>query len=455
MEGLFTLLVFSSIGGFFALASLALNNRVLNVLLILSPTLVTALYGPLTGQSPFALASGGSVADRITYIMLFFGPFTIGFIGTLNQRRLEGATIPFRTSLSGRFCISAILFFVILKLVSIFLLSPENGKGQSVYVPAVAVVVTLASILLLSSTLVRLEDASRALEIFMFILYAFLLLNSFWHLATWPAQLEIFRFEQTDGFRFSPFAEVLKAPGRLAYFETDPQSFAVYSCIAFAILVSSQIKLFKYVGSLIVFIVGSTTQSRLYYIVIVTVLILVSLRWIAPAINKTLSWGYLFLIYSLYVFFLILQPFSSKQTGINSFSGRTDVWRLVLKHWNDKGILLGNQGTYSVSEFSADNSGRLVFFHSHNLVLQYLWDWGLLGLTIMLVFCVSLLFAAKVLDFKGLLLAIVITFTGLIEVTLPNTILSSKFIFILLLVKYLSLPKSIDLSQELNPVRRA
>jgi hypothetical protein len=450
MEGLLAPLVFASIGGFFALVSLALNNRLLNAMLILSPALITTLYGPMTGQSAFALASGGSVSDRIKYIILFLGPFAVGLVGALNQRRLEGEDLDSRNSLSGRVCIATIFFTAGLKLVSIFLLSPENGKGQSVYVPAVATAITLASILVLCSTLIRIEDARRALEIFMFTLYTFLILNSFWHLVTWPVQPEVFRFRQTDELRFSPFAEVLQAPGRLAYFDTDPQSFAVYSCMAFSILVFSRITLFRYLGSIFVFIVGSTTQSRLFYLAIISIIVLVLLRTLAPGFSKILIRGNLILIFSLYIYFLVLQPLGNNQTVVNSFSGRTEVWRMVLIHWNDRGILLGNQGTYSVSELSAENAGRLIFFHSHNLILQYLWDWGLFGLSLGLVFCASLFFATRMMDFQGLLLVTAITFTGLIEVTLPNTLLSSKFIFSLLLVKYLSTPKPVHL----NPMRR-
>jgi O-antigen ligase len=105
-------------------------------------------------------------------------------------------------------------------------------------------------------------------------------------------------------------------------------------------------------------------------------------------------------------------------------------------------------GAYSLGDFSAENSGRFIYYHAHNVILQYLWDWGVVGLALILIFLASLFFASKSLTPEGWFISAAIIFTGLIEVTLPNTLLSSKFVFILLLVKHIIPSDSVDQSRK-------
>jgi O-antigen ligase len=141
-------------------------------------------------------------------------------------------------------------------------------------------------------------------------------------------------------------------------------------------------------------------------------------------------------LFSIYFYFLVFNKNDDSTGGIQSFSGRTGIWKITLEHWSDRGSLLGNQGVYSLKDYSSENVGRLIFFHAHNLVLQYLWDWGLLGLVLVITFCLAILLMSNSQGKPGYLLALAIVLGGVIEITLPNTLLSSKFIFVLLLVKY-------------------
>jgi hypothetical protein len=448
MSSVFSLAILISFSGFLVFTALALNSRFLNAILVLSPTFVTTLYGPMTGQSPFALATTGSVSDRISYMVFFTGPFVIGFLGALNRRRLDGASPVHRVPLATLLCIGCILTAIGLKIISIFLLSPVNGQGQSIYVPAFAAFLALASILVVKSSLISIVDARRALEVLLVSLYSFLLLNIFIPIVAWQGELEIFQNKQLDGFRFSPFAGVLRIPGRESYFETDPQSFGVYSTLAFSVLMSSKSRFIRVVGSMFVLIVGSTSQSRLFYLSVVILLLLKISQATPNVLSRIFAQGIFLAILCSYFYLLVFRSPGENSGGLSSLSGRTGVWESVFKNWNDQSALFGYMGAYSLGDFSAENSGRFIYYHAHNVILQYLWDWGVVGLALILIFLASLFFASKSLTPEGWFISAAIIFTGLIEVTLPNTLLSSKFVFILLLVKHIIPSDSVDQSRK-------
>lgn len=420
--------------------ALAFNSRLLNSFLMLLPTVITTVYGPITGQSPFALATTGSVSARIQYMILFTAPFVVGFLGALNRRKLDGEKIGLRSSFSATSCVAIIVVVVALEMISVFLQSPVNGQGQSIYVPAFASILGLTSILVMRSSLVSIDDARRALELIMLSIYVFLLLNIFLDFVVWDAELEFFQSKQLDEFRFSPFAEVLGIPGRESYFETDPQSFGVYSSLALSILITSKNAMIKVTGATVVFIVGSTSQSRLFYLALGIMLVLKVAQFSTNHFSAMISRVFFLAVMSMYFYLLVLRSPGEYAGSLSSFSGRTGVWEAVLGHWNDESILFGYVGVYSLSDYSSENSGRFIFYHAHNLILQYLWDWGIVGVVLILGFFASLFFGSRYLLPEAWFLSLTLVLTGLIEVTLPNTLLSSKFVFILLLVKYMCSP---------------
>jgi len=431
-------MLFGVLGFTFALFSLALNNRILNAILILSPSLIIAVYGPLTGNSSGFLALSGSVLDRIKYMSIFGAPFVIGLLGAINRRKLEVVQTTVRGTISGRICIGVVLLVAGLKIISIFGLKPVAGQGESIYVPIFASAISIISVIVMASSLIALSDARKALELMLFGLYLFLLVNCFTHQATWPELDEIFRTSQTDGFRFSPFAQLLHLPGRQAFFDTDPESFGVYSLFAFAIVYTSQNKFLRIIGSLMVFVVGSSTQSRLFYIVIILVILLSIAISKANNFSKILKQALYGVIFFAFYYFLFLKSNGTSENAIISFSGRSGIWDIVLKHWSDHGLVLGHQGTYSLEDYSSENSGKLIFFHAHNLILQYLWDWGLVGFLLVVAFGLSIYGMTGWIDNSGYILGISIVLAGLIEITLPNSVLYPKFIFVVVLMKFAS-----------------
>lgn len=438
VDSLLSLMLFGILGSAFALLSLAINNRTFNAILILSPSLIIALYGPLTGRSSGSLALNGSVLDRIKYMLIFGGPFLIGLLGALNRRKLERVQTKARISLSGRICIGVVILEATLKIISIFGLKPVEGQGESIYVPIFASAVSIISVIVMASPLIALSDVRTALELMICGLYLFLLVNCFIHVASWPQLPEIFRIPQTDGFRFSPFAQLLQLPGRQAFFDTDPESFGVYSLFAFTVLFASKNMILRITGSLIVFIVGSTTQSRLFYIM-VSLVILLSITILKENIfTKILKRVLCLVSFFAYYYFILLKTSQPSENAISNFSGRSEIWDTVLKHWSIHGLVLGNQGTYSLEDYSSQNSGKLIYFHAHNLILQYLWDWGLLGLLLVVAFGLSVFGMTSTINNAGYLLGISFLLAGLIEITLPSSVLYPKFIFVVILMKFAS-----------------
>jgi len=420
----------------FALLALAINNQILNAMLVLSPAFVTALYGPLTGQSPGALAFNGSVLDRIKYMVLFGGPFLIGFLGALNQLKYRDKSAKVSNPPLARFFVGLVLFVSVLKIFSILGLKPVEGQGRSIYVPIFASTISVVSILVFAGSLFTIIEVRKAFEVMICGLYLFLLLNGFLQLVTWAPQIQIFQSDQLDGFRFSPFAQILQLHGRQAFFDTDPESFAVYSLLSFTAVINSEYKIVRYLGPLTIFVVGSTTQSRLFYLVITFVVLLNLLIARDGQLSRLFKRGTFLALFFVYYYLLVIYTNRGSNNGIQSFSGRTGIWKIVLEHWSDRGRLLGHQGLYTLEDYSSENAGRLIFFHAHNLILQYLWDWGLIGLLLVLTLCVISFLMSQIFSRSGYLLSISIVMAGIIEITLPDTVLSSKFIFVLLIVKH-------------------
>jgi hypothetical protein len=186
-----------------------------------------------------------------------------------------------------------------------------------------------------------------------------------------------------------------------------------------------------------IFVVGSTTQSRLFYIVIAFIFLLNLFIDRASQISRILKSVTFLVLLFLYYYLLVIHASKDFISDLQSFSGRTGIWNIVLENWSDRGMIFGYQGQYTLADYSANNSGRSIFFNAHNLVLQYLWDWGLTGLLLALIFLFFSFQISQLLNGSGYLLSTAIVTAGLIEITLPNSLLAPKFAFILLFVKHI------------------
>jgi len=435
MVSLFNLAPFLILGAGFTLLALTFNLQLLNAALMLSPNIIVALYPPLTGQILQAISVKGSVLSRIQFMVIFGGPFFIGLLGALNRQRHLVVTRS-RITIPGGILIGVVSFVSILNLISVLSLRPVNGQGVSVYVPIFAAILSLVSVWVLSSSLVSISFVQRSLELMLLSIYILLIADCFLHFAQWHVQSEVFTTKQTDSFRFSPFESILNLQGRQSFFDSDPENFGVFSVFALAILVNSENRKIRIFGTTVVMIIASTTQSRLFYLAAALLILLkislILFRPISVLIKRTL----LVFLFCVYYFLLVIRDNSTRFTGIGSLSGRTGIWDIVLKHWNDRGSLLGYQGTYSVQDYTSENSGRMIFFHTHNLILQFLWEWGILGLALVLLFLASLFIISTKVSTAGFFLIIAIILTGIIEPSFPNSVLLSKYVFVLVLVKH-------------------
>jgi len=435
MESIFNVAPFLILGVGLSLVALMLNLQLLNAALILSPNIITALYPPLTGQILQAISVSGSVLSRIQFMVIFGGPFIIGLMGALNRHQISGVTRS-RITIPGGILIGSVSFVSILNLISVLLLRPVNGQGVSVYIPIFAAILSLVSVWVFSSSLVSIVFVQRGIELVLLSIYIFLIADCFLHFAQWHVQSEVFATKQIDNFRFSPFESILNVQGRQSFFESDPENFGIFSVFAFVVLISSENRKIKIFGSIAVIILATTTQSRLFYLAAaILILLKISLSLFKP-ISALIKRAFIIFLFCVFYFLLVVRDNSSQFTGVGSFSGRTGIWDIVLKHWNDRGSLLGYQGTYSLKDYTSENSGRMIFFHTHNLILQFLWDWGFLGLALVLLFLGSLLIISTKVSDAGYFLIIAIILTGLIEPSFPSSVLLSKYVFVLVLVKH-------------------
>ena len=121
--------------------------------------------------------------------------------------------------------------------------------------------------------------------------------------------------------------------------------------------------------------------------------------------------------------------------GLESFSGRTSIWRIVLDNFNTQqtllGALLGNFGISSLTKLSEEQGSFLIFYHTHNLFLQYLWDWGVLGLTLIALLVLACVNLAVTGSRSSFIVLASLLIAGIIEPTFSLSLKSYEFLGLL------------------------
>jgi len=204
------------------------------------------------------------------------------------------------------------------------------------------------------------------------------------------SQNELIDFEAAT--YFSPLASFFNLPPRASGPFGNPQSAAVFSLFGISCYFAAKLpsKNLYALISLVTF--GSLTGSRTFYVTLICIIAynLISKKlpesslafWVSILIAMATT---VFIIY-----FFILPQLVENTTTIKSFTGRSTLWNLILHNWNSNGLL--GHGPNTLREF-AENHVYVPFAHAHNSVLQSLWDFGLLGLT-----CIMLLFASQIIS---------------------------------------------------------
>jgi len=184
--------------------------------------------------------------------------------------------------------------------------------------------------------------------------------------------------EFVKGTYFSPLSSILGLPVRNNfYFNAGPQIFGITFALLFTLSSTLDTKPFRYFASIVFLATGSLSGSRTFYLVVILLPILKvifekfnSLNLIIPKI--------FFVVVLVSLGYSYLSTFTSGNSNLSSVSGRSIIWNLIVSHWNDHSLLGNGSGT--LQQFVLTQHIFFPFKHAHNSVLQYLWDYGLLGL---------------------------------------------------------------------------
>jgi len=402
------------------------------------PSFLHFLAAPFFGQLVNSEASAG-ITSRIEYMLCFGTPWFIGFLGQTRilKRRIEEGINPTVESFDPIDALISIMFCF--NFLGIYLNRPINGVGQSIYVPIFTLLLSFFSVVMLAFLKFNLYSVQKAVEILFIILFFFLSFNIFFPIVSWSHDSTPFFLDSHDSFRFSPFAKLLNLKGRQSFFATDPETFAIFCLIGFAILIASKNLLRKSIGISLIFIIGSSTQSRLFYLGI----LLVTVIQFFDKLNYFNKIYRLLILSSLFLLNLLLPwVYASKEKiGLSSLSGRTYIWRVTLDNWSNESILLGHFGRLSLKDFFQQTGYRFKVYHSHNLFLEYLWNWGILGLLLSVSLLLLMIVRALKVESGGFVILCTLMIVGLIEPSLSTTMNSVCFVGVLIFLMYVKFPK--------------
>jgi hypothetical protein len=110
----------------------------------------------------------------------------------------------------------------------------------------------------------------------------------------------------------------------------------------------------------------------------------------------------------------------------------------VLDNWDRQSVFFGNFGSLRMSTFAREQGSSLIFYHAHNLLLDYLWNWGILGFILVVLLLFAILVLCRNVQTGGYLIACALLLSGLIEPSLGAHLSDKNFIAVLLLYKYAS-----------------
>jgi len=218
--------------------------------------------------------------------------------------------------------------------------------------------------------------------------------------------------------RFTPFNSLFGIPGRAGGFFTDggPQEMGPYFGFVIAILLVCKFNKFDYLKFVVIFIVGTTSGSRTFLEVavvacVVKLLIAIGERqkfknlWRFTIIGSIASF---FLIYNL-VSYVISRSVTAALTqnglagavdnataqNVQSFSGRLPLWNFIFTRWADDSTFyqrIFGFGPETLGPIAQAYFNQPAYGHAHNAVLQYLWDYGLMGAVAILIITIGVIY---------------------------------------------------------------
>jgi len=193
---------------------------------------------------------------------------------------------------------------------------------------------------------------------------------------------------------FSPLSKIFGLPARAAGPFGAPTVASMFYIFGLACFFASRFKEKNYLTPFLFLICGSLTGTRTFYVAVLTLFSYLLIKRFLPK-NFAMFWASLISFMAIAIFVvvnLVLPVLISDTATLNNLTGRTELWQFILERWNSDGVFGHGPGT--LSRFTYDSLG-FGFSHAHNSILQYLWDFGLAGLAIIILFFVAQLIAVS------------------------------------------------------------
>ena len=177
----------------------------------------------------------------------------------------------------------------------------------------------------------------------------------------------------------SPFNKFLDIPLREGFFFNDgAQAAAVFFGTLFTTMLSCKDIKYRNFYLIFPFLNGSFTGSRTFYLMCAIGLVFNFAR----AFNKSNIMFYpifriLIFVSVYYLATTLASSLVKNSQNIQSFSGRTQIWTLVLDYWDESGLM--GHGMNTLKAYVATLHWDFAFEHAHNSILQWLWDFGIFG----------------------------------------------------------------------------
>jgi O-antigen ligase len=193
---------------------------------------------------------------------------------------------------------------------------------------------------------------------------------------------------------FSPIAAILDLPTRMAGPFASSQVTGMFSVFGIACYLSSKDADKKkfFLFTLIVF--GSFSGSRTFYLTLICLIVYHLIKNFLP--QETIAfWIFLFFGFAVtaaLVYKFILPIISPNSSTLTNLTGRTKLWELILKNWSSDGFF--GHGPESLTQYSLERL-YFPFAHAHNSFLQFLWDFGIPGISVIISMILFLCVAAS------------------------------------------------------------
>jgi len=202
-------------------------------------------------------------------------------------------------------------------------------------------------------------------------------------------------------------------------------------CLSLFTEIDSKLRMFNF--SIFFVFLGSFSGDRTFYSLTTISIILKLFLSGTKTVNKSkviiLS---TVITATAYVLYSVILPLFSDVRNIKLVGGRTLLWSTILSDWN-KTSLFGH-GPNTMADYMYLHTGQISYGNAHNSFLQYLWDYGLLGIFFYSAFilCLIIVISTKVNNVRQIpFMLIFLSYQGDNHLSLNYSILGLYLILLL------------------------